>query len=342
MTKLFSAKPFIIAEVGSNWTCFEDAISSIGLAKNAGADSVKFQLFSPNDLYGPGLKQWDAIKFTSDTEFSMDYQSPYLNPLWLPKLKEKADACGIEFMVTAFSPEGVAAVNPFVSVHKIASSCLTYPHLLEAVKKTGKPVILSTGASNSGDIKIALQGHPQLSWKGFPKDYPLVLMYCNAAYPSKRHNLFLMGELKNFGYPVGFSDHSLDVIYAPLSAVRHFSAVVIEKHFTAIEADTPDSGHSLNVDGFKCMVDYIRGTRVGHLNPTSEEKDMFLRHNVRLVATKDLKRGDTFKYGVNFGIFRALENDDQGAMGFCWDMLDGKPVTKDVAAGKGVSLGHVS
>ena len=334
MTKLFEAKPFIVCEIGSNWTSLSDARYSIRMAKAAGADAVKFQLFDGESLFGFPSIDVDKIPHMFSPEAVHKVEAHRLPAIWLPELKAEADRNGIEFMCTAFSPELVAVVDPYVSVHKIASSCLSYPQLLEAVAKTGKPVLLSTGASAKGDIAFALKVLEEA------KSGEVVLLYCNAAYPSTRHNLFLMDELKQFGRKVGLSDHSLDAIYAPLSAVKHFGAVVIEKHFTAIEAKTPDSGHSLNVDGFKCMVDYIRGKRDGGLNPTSEEKDMFLRHNVRLIATKDIKPGDIMEYGKNYGTFRSLEDDNKGLSGFAWNHPDliGRPATKALACGKGVSL----
>ena len=323
MTRLFEAKPFIIAEVGSNWESFEHAKDSISLAKQCGADAVKFQAFSVDALYGLPFEYIDSELVGHELPLE-----------WLPKLKEKADACGIEFMCTAFSPELVAAVDPYVSVHKVASSDLSYPQLLIAVAETGKPVILSTGASSRGDIRSAIGVLDEFGAR-------VVLMYCAAAYPSRRHNLYLMRELQAaFGKPVGLSDHSRDVIYAPLSAHREFGAVCIEKHFTAFpDIATPDRHHSLTSDEFKIMVDYIRGTRDGGLNPTSEEKDMFLRHNRRLIATADISPNELLEYGKNFGAYRSLEDDTRGLSPFGWGSLQGRKATKAIARGKGIAPG---
>jgi sialic acid synthase SpsE len=210
-------------------------------------------------------------------------------------------------------------------------------HLLRAVAKTDKPIILSTGGSNSGDIRQALGVLGEAVER-------TMLMYCASAYPSRRHNLYIMPELqKVFGRPVGFSDHSTDVIYTPLAAHRQFGAVCIEKHFTAFpDLATPDRGHSLNVDEFKIMVDYIRGKRDGGINPTSEEKDMFLRHNRRLIATRDIAIGDSLKYGENFGAYRSLEDDTKGLSPFVLTTKyspEGRRATVAIARGKGVGPG---
>lgn len=321
MTQLFQAKPFIIAEIGSNWTNFTEAKDSISAAKQAGAHAVKFQLFDFASLYG-----WHGGNSPALTgELPLD---------WLPKLKEKADACEIEFMCSTFSPKHCDAVDPYVSVHKVASSDLAYPQLLERVKSKGKPILLSVGGSAKGDIEGAmsiLRGGPQV-----------VLMYCCAAYPSTEYNLFQMQDLKEtFNVPVGFSDHSLSVVYPPLSAVEHFGAVAIEKHVNFTKHKTPDSGHSLSGEQFKVMTDYLTGKRdKKRFNPAQEERDMFLLHNRRLIAIKDIAQGDAFRYGENFGAFRSLRNDSRGLIPFAWaDVVKSNGAKRALKAGDGIGPG---
>lgn len=322
MTKLFNAKPFIIAEVGSNWTSFAEAKDSISFAKQSGADAVKFQLFTEKDLFGPGMRgSWSEEK-SGQHQLPMD---------WLPKLKEKADACGIEFMCSAFSPELYDVVDPYVSVHKIASSELTYPQLLEKVKSKRKPIILSVGASSKGDIASAMQ---------VLQGSQVVLMYCSAAYPSRMSNIFCMQDLKDtFGIPVGFSDHSLEVCYPALSAVHHFGAVAIEKHVNFTNRNTPDSAHSLSQDEFTLMCDFLHGKRdYKTFNPMPEERDMFLRHNRRLIAIKDINVGDTFRFGHNFGAYRSLKEDAKGLIPFAWEeVAKSTGAKRAVKAGDGIS-----
>lgn len=318
MTKLGTAKPFIIAEIGSNWETLSHAVESIGIAAACGAHAVKFQAFDSTALFGHDVPE--APKG--------------LDLAWLPKLKEKADACGVEFICTAFSPELVKAVDPYVSVHKIASSDNTWPELYQAVAATGKPVIVSCGATSVADIKFMLE---------FIKA-PTYLLYCSAAYPARGYNLFAMEHLKALGKPIGLSDHSLDVVYAPLSAVNHFGAVVIEKHFTAFDTmDTPDVGHSLNQKEFKIMCDFLLGKiPLDGDRKEMEEKPMFLRHNRRLIATKAISAGDVLTYGGNFGAYRSLVDDTNGfapAMAnFAPEKfkVTGKHATKAIAIGQSI------
>jgi sialic acid synthase SpsE len=319
MTKLFEAKPFIIAEVGSNWSSFNDCKDSISFAKQCGADAVKFQAFNEAALFGPGIRgSWSEEKSAQHT-LPID---------WLPKLKEKADACGIELMCSAFSPELYDAVDPYVQVHKIASSDLSYPQLLNKVKTLKKPILLSVGASTYNDITYAL--HELTGAK-------VALLYCSSAYPSKEYNLFLIDTLKrSFGVEVGFSDHSIDVYYPALSAFIHFGAVAIEKHVNFVRSSGPDSGHSLDGAQFKYMCDMLRGVRnYKEFNPQPEESDMFLRYNRRLIAIKDIPAGEAFKFGVNFGAYRSLNDDIKGMTPFAWEY-----VAKSLGAKRDIKAGQ--
>ena len=306
---------FIIAEIGSNWSSFQEAKDSISLAKNCGADAVKFQLFNYKGFYG----------FEGPP-------SPHEMPVeWLPKLKEKADAVGIEFMCTAFSEDLYEAVDPYVKRHKIASSDNCVPQILQKVLSFGKPVIISLGATSEPDItKITrmIDGNKDRT----------TLMYCVAAYPSTQHNLFQIDGLRNKfpGFKIGLSDHSTD-IYTSLSAVRHFAVPVLEKHVNFFESTGPDSGHSLDGERFKTLCGYLNGS----LNPAEirfqrEEKAMVLRHNRRLIATKDLKVGDVLRYGENYGAFRSLEDDVLGTNPLYWDRFEGMHLLEAVKCGKGL------
>jgi N,N'-diacetyllegionaminate synthase len=321
VTRLFEAKPYVIAEVGSNWTTFEHAKDSIALAAKCGADAVKFQLFTPDAMFGPGHENKNA-----------DYACPYLNPAWLPKLAEKAAACGIEFACTAFSPELVAAVDPYVAWHKVASSDCTWPQLLEAVAKTGKPIVMSVGASSLGDAQQALSTLHNAASR-------TVVLYCVASYPARTVDLRVMDLMRERHWLTGFSDHTLDIIGHPVDAARR-GAVVIEKHFTAFpDLETPDRPHSLTPDEFRTMTDHIRGIRKPTIGPTPEEKAMLLRHNRRLVATRNVPAGERLAYGENYGAYRSLKDDAHGLIPFAWRQVEGKAATKAIKRGDSIGPG---
>lgn len=311
-SRLFSAKPYIIAEVGSNWHSLDDCLVSIKCAAQAGADAVKFQLFTHKSLYG------------YDDGLGM---LPELPREWLPHLASAATSRGIEFLCTAFSEEEVDLVDPYVPAHKVASSDFTHIPLLRHIKSKGKPVILSCGASSDSEIEAVVAEM---------KDYPaVVLMYCHSAYPARWHNLFRIHQLDDLNIPLiakGYSDHTRDVIYAPLSAHLHFDAQVIEKHF-CLESitGTPDAPHSLNEYEFKAMVQALRGNCPME-NP--EEEAMYLRHNRRAVALKDISPCDKFVYGDNYGFYRVKEDDLSGLSGLLVDKIEGSRSTYFIKPGE--------
>ncbi len=323
--------PFVIAEVGSNFRDLPDCLHSIAMAKAAGASAVKFQLYDSMALYG------------------MD-RGPLpgqLDPSWLPKLKEKADACGIELMCTAFSPELVDEVDKYVSIHKVASAELSHVRILERLRDKGKPVILSTGASGRADILQAIRVLRECTDDTYDHDrcnrneVDVILMYCVAAYPARDIDFRMLEALKQFELPVGYSDHTTDINVIPKLAVAH-GACVIEKHFTDIpEVDTPDRPHSLTVDEFKKMVETIRGTREFTWG-SGEERDMLLKHNRRLVATRRIQAGETLSEippHANFGIYRSLKDDSRGLSPFAIGRVIGRVATRDIEAGEAIGPG---
>lgn len=329
MTKLFEAKPFIVAEIGSNWRDFEDCINSISMAKSVGADAVKFQLFDWETLHGHDAR----TTLEKQTRYPMPYQLP---AEWLPKLKEKADACDIEFMCTAFSPELVATVDPFVEVHKVASAEMAWPQLLDAIAKTGKPVVLSTGGHNESEIQMAV-------WTHFNGETDIVIMHCISAYPARGFHPDAILRVEHL-FPhrrigIGFSDHTTDIINAPLAAVRA-GATVIEKHMTIIpDIDTPDRPHSLTPDEFKTMVKYLRGAPYEFgCDYTGEENAMALRHNRRLLATRDINPNDVLIYGHNYSACRSLVDDTEGLPPFLWERVEKKIAAKSIAVGEAIAL----
>jgi N,N'-diacetyllegionaminate synthase len=305
---------YIICEVGSNWSNFEDTKDSVSMAKACGASAVKFQLYTGMELYG----KEGAVAGEMPRE-------------WLPKLKEKADACAIDFMCTSFSPDGLRYVDPFVKAHKIASSEISYTQLLEAAKATGKPIYLSVGASSWGDIKEALR---------ILAGAKVTLMYCAVEYPSKWHNLRLINTLKErFSVPVGLSDHSFD-IYTPVTAAHVHGAVAIEKHFKLRDDfKTPDAPHSLNPQEFIHMVELIKDKNAVMKMPNPGEREAVMRHKRRLVVTEDIKVGEPFDFDVNFGTYRLLADDSHGLGGFSWQAVNGKLALKDLNKGQTIGPG---
>lgn len=308
--------PYIVAEVGSNFTSINDCEESVKMAKVCGADAVKFQCFDHKDLYGyyDGKCMLEGLRTD-----------------WVEILANLSTEIGIDFMCTPFSPSLVKHIDPYVKIHKLASSDITDPVMLAAVHRTGKPIIMSCGGATLQDVELALNGDKRISWRGIG-DRDIVLLYCNSGYPSYKHNPFKLNQLKSLGKPVGLSDHSLDVFYAPLSAVRDRGCIVLEKHFKLRDdMTTADAPHSLTPGDFKSMVDAIRETH-DEMGPSDEEEHMILRNHRRIVATKRIISGETLARGVNYGAFRS-KVDALGMSPFSFEKIEGRAIDCDLNPG---------
>ena len=234
----------IIADVGSNWFTFEDCLESIEACP---ADAVKFQYFTSLKMYGKS-----------------DYFLKELPKEWIPHLAAKCKALGKEFMCTVFHHSDVAMIDEYVSTHKISSAEITDLNLLKATAATDKPALISTGCAGKQEITAAIAL--------FKKEH-VTLLYCEAEYPSRYHNLSNISLMRNnYGVPIGYSDHSLDVYASPSEAAFGCRATVIEKHF-GLERIlhtrlTADHGHSLNELDFGKMCDLLRSGKYTREYPT--------------------------------------------------------------------------
>lgn len=313
---------YVVAEVGSNWSSLSDCIESVAAAKSAGADCVKFQAFTADALLGPNAKPMG-----------------HMLPLeWLPKLKMKATACGIDLACTAFSPELVKAVDPYVAWHKVASSDMAWPQLLDAVIATGKAMVISTGGASHTDIERTLA---YVNDRRDDAKQVLTLLYCVAAYPARTTDLEAMADIARHHEVWGISDHSTEVFSIPLEAQK-YGAHMLEKHFTAFpELHSPDRPHSLTAAEFKRMVMRLRG-EADPMQPSYEEVDMLLRHRRRLVATKDIQPGDMLVYGVNYGAYRVAMADMKGYGAMEWPVVEGAEAPRPILRGQPIGPGDLS
>lgn len=313
----------IIAEIGSNWTSLADCYNSIDQAKVCGADAVKFQLFTPEELYGP------------NAGFMSDLKPHCLPREWLAGLKQAADSAGIEFLCTAFSVEGYKFINDLVPVHKVASSEMVDFEILDYLNTTGKRVLLSTAGANPVDeIRLALL---------HLKDVPVTLMFCVGDYPAKVVDFRHLDQLKDYfgtGYDYGYSDHSIDVLHIPAIAAAH-NCSVLEKHVSFINQETPDSPHSLNETEFKLMIESLRDRTDVRETWFACNNDMRNHYRRRLVATKIIHEGDKIKLGDNVGIYRPLKPTLHHMPALLSVHYLGRPATRVIQVGEVVQLTDV-
>ena len=293
-------KTLIIAEAGVNHNGdIKLAKKIVTAAKNSGADIVKFQSFTADNLV---TKSADKAKYQKDTTSKKESQYSMLKSLELSQeahflLQEFCKKKRIEFLSSAFDVEGLKflkTMNP--KRFKIPSGEITnYPYL-RLVASFEKEVILSTGMANIKEIRDAFK---LLKENGLPRR-KIKILHCNTEYPSLLEdiNLRAIVEINNkLGVEVGYSDHTTSVL-VPSIAVA-LGAKIIEKHFTLDrKLPGPDHSASLIPQEFKKMVENIRNTELslgnGIKKPSKSEKKNINIVRKSIVAKCKIKKGEKF------------------------------------------------
>jgi|694.fasta_scaffold22731_9 sialic acid synthase SpsE len=232
----------IIAEAatghGGDVKVAQELISS---AASIGAQVVKFQLINPESMYIKNIKT-ETGEFIPFAPYSTRSLEQISVENWR-YLYQYSKLLGIEFAFTFFDIESLKILEdisvPFI---KIASGDLTHRTLLNEVGKLGLPVILSTGMSNEKEINQALNWLNQSN---------TTIMHCVSLYPCPLNlaQISRVETLKKFGFPVGFSDHTLGSTASILA--HNLGSRVFEKHFRLNNSPkTADYDHSLPPEEF--------------------------------------------------------------------------------------------
>lgn len=252
---------FIVAEAGVNHNGdLSIAKKLIDTAADSKADAVKFQTWKPGEITGKFTHKVDYLtKTTSPGETRYELSNRLaLSYDSFRTLQRYAMQKGILFLST---PDGYESLDFLVDeldipVIKIGSTEITNVQYLKAIASKDRPIILSTGMSNLGEVERAISVIRCETQK------PLVLLHCTSQYPVsfEEINLRSMVTMRNaFQLPVGLSDHSTGK-EAAIAAVA-LGASVIEKHFTIDKKmEGPDHQASLNPSELHDFIESIRKT----------------------------------------------------------------------------------
>jgi N-acetylneuraminate synthase len=249
---------YIVAELSANHRQdFEQAVQLIHAAKQAGADAVKLQTYTPDTITIESNREYFRIGGGTlwDGRTLHDlYAEAYTPWEWHPKLKALANELGLDLFSSPFDPTAVDFLESIeMPAYKVASCELVDLPLIQRIAKTGKPLIMSTGMATIDEIKEAVAA-AQSAGAG-----QIALLKCTSAYPSPPEEMHLRNipEMAHiFGLPIGLSDHTKGVA-VPVAAVA-LGACIVEKHLTLSRAHGgPDTEFSLAPDEFKEMVQAI-------------------------------------------------------------------------------------
>lgn len=286
---------YIIAEMSANHAGdIENAKKIIHAAKKAGADCVKIQTYTPdtitidcdNEYFQIGDGTWKG-----ENLYKL-YGKAYTPWEWQKELLEEAKKVEIDFFSTPFDNSAVDFLEEIgVEFYKIASFEIVDLPLIRYVASKGKPIIMSTGMSDLGDIEAAVKTIREAG------NDQIVLLRCASAYPAitDQMNLRTMQNMAEvFDVPVGLSDHSLGSVGAVTATA--LGASVIEKHFCLDRSlENPDSSFSMNPEEFSQMVQDIRQAekaigKVSYGAAKQEEENVIFRRSIFCV--KDIKAGE--------------------------------------------------
>ncbi len=280
---------YIIAEMSANHgQSFDQAVQIVHAAKEAGADAIKLQTYTPDTLTIECSNRHFLVGEGTPWEGKNLYQlygEAYMPWEWQPKLKEVADDLGLNCFSSPFDATAVDFLEQMnVPAHKIASFELVDLALIRKVAQTGKPTIMSTGMASLAEIDEAVREFREAGGS------QLALLKCTSAYPSlpEEMNLLTIRDMaERFSVPVGLSDHTLGHTVA-VAAVA-IGACIVEKHFTLARADSgPDSAFSMEPPEFRAMVDAIRVTelalgKVSYEVSAQEAKSRIFRRSLFVV-----------------------------------------------------------
>ena len=283
----------IIAEAGVNHNGDLDlAKKLIDLAKEAGADFVKFQT---------------AVNMTSKHAPTAEYQKRETgagNQLEMAKklrlsldqhmeLYKYCKEVDMQYLSTPFDIASVNFLNELdLPFWKIPSGEVTnLPYLIE-IAKTHKPIVMSTGMAEIDEIHAAIDA---LRQNGAGE---ITLLQCHTDYPTKMENVNIKAMCslaEEFKVPVGISDHSAG-IEVPIAAVA-LGATVIEKHFTLDRnMQGPDHKASIEPDELKALVKAVRNIEValgdGKKTCSDQERGNIIVARKSIVANRDIKKGE--------------------------------------------------
>ena len=342
-------KTFIVAEAGLNHNgSFNIAKKLIDNADEINCDAIKFQSFLPNSRVSKFIKSEKYAEKVIGTEESISelFQRLSLDFKTQKKIFDYAKKKKIITFSTPFDFESADFLDVLgVSAFKIASADLVNLPLIKHVSEKFKPVIISTGMSRISEIDDAVETVRSTGNRN------LILLHCNSSYPStySEINLKFMDTLrKMYNIPVGFSDHTTDLLSSKVAIVR--GANVIERHFTLnkkmegpdhiLSSDKKEMAELVNYKKFFSTWESWKNKNFKNSNIQQSTK-LLLGNGVKkiqpneyitinsqkksLYAKKKIKRGETFtKYNVS------IKGPVAGLMPKYYDIIIGRTAKKNI------------
>ena len=325
-------RTFLVAEVSANHLQdYGRAEAIIRAAKEAGADAIKLQTYTPDTITLDCDSDYFQITqgtIWDGTTLHKLYEEAYTPWEWQPKLMELANGLGMECFSSPFDATAVDFMREMdMPAYKVASFEINDIPLIRRIARIGKPIIFATGIAYLEDIERALavckeEGNEQV-----------ILLKCTSTYPSPYEDMNLkviphMAE--TFDCLAGLSDHSMGTAVAVAGVA--LGAKMVEKHLTLSRADGgPDAAFSMEPEEFRKMAEEIRIVEkaLGRVTYELTEKQKKSREDGRsLFVVKDIGKGEIFTEENVRSIRPAF-----GMHTMYYDEVIGKTARADIAKG---------
>jgi len=320
---------YIIAEAGVNHDGdVKLAFQLIEAAREAGADAVKFQVFSAERLAAEDAPSC-SYQHATESQRAMLHRLELDEPTFRD-LKCRAEHAGLEFLATPFGlPELQFLVDLGLPAIKIASPDVVNVPLLRAAAGSGRTLIVSTGAAEQAEIDAAVA-----LVSAMPPAGRLVLLHCVSAYPTPpaEARLACIGTMsRRYGVPVGFSDHTSEIHFGGLAVAA--GAVMLEKHLTLDRRLAgPDHFFSLEPSAFADYVRIARGASAalgdGRIRVSQLEREVREKARGSIVAVQSIPAGARLQAAM-----LAVQRPGGGLSASVWDQVIGREAAVDISAG---------
>lgn len=289
--------PFIICELSGNHNgSLDRALKMMDVAAATGCDAIKIQTYEPDTLTIDCEKDDFKIRkglWAGRTLYDL-YTDAYTPYQWHPALFKHAKELGVTLFSTPFDKDGADLLEELGSpAFKIASfEAIDFP-LIAHVASKKKPMIISTGLANLGEVQQAVAVARDNGCN------ELAILHCISSYPApiEESNIKTISHLaETFNTVGGLSDHTKGTAVS-VAAVA-LGASIIEKHFTLSRADGgPDADFSLEPDEFKklcedCKTAYLATGNIDYNVKASEKSNVIFRRS--LYVTEDIAQGQDF------------------------------------------------